>query len=409
MGKTRKVNTKVTYVSIEDCSSGLFKTQVFKTVLAISEQSNISFDLLIINFPWKIFKHLRVIRELRKKVGNENIRIIYLPLLIPVRFTLKSLAYLKFFSFYLSSLLRIFIASSSDVIHCRSYLATFCSLKSQSSPTIFDLRSLWVHENISAGNLKENSRLHEAWLDLEAFCIKNSASSLSVSRWMENYVSERTSQSSVLIPITVDTELFHFNYQDRISLRSELGWENEKILIYIGSIGLSGINIESLKAFIDDLVSIFDFKLLFISNSDKKIINRLLNETALHEDDYYIASASGKRLNKMLSAADVGIHALPPQLDSKSRLGTKIVEYLSNGLPILINENVGEACNYVYKYNVGFVKKTGVTSPELLNFLNHSNHRQVYSQNIKNAVKNFDLSELIHQYIDVYNNLSKFK
>ena len=67
MGKTRKVNTKVTYVSIEDCSSGLFKTQVFKTVLAISEQSNISFDLLIINFPWKIFKHLRVIRELREK------------------------------------------------------------------------------------------------------------------------------------------------------------------------------------------------------------------------------------------------------------------------------------------------------------------------------------------------------
>ena len=89
------------------------------------------------------------------------------------------------------------------------------------------MRSLWVHENISAGNLKENSRLHEAWLDLEAFCIKNSASAFH-SRWMENYVSERTSQSSVLIPITVDTELFHFNYQDRISLRSELGWENEK-------------------------------------------------------------------------------------------------------------------------------------------------------------------------------------
>ena len=57
--------------------------------------------------------------------------------------------------------------------------------------------------------------------------------------------SERTSQSSVLIPITVDTELFHFNYQDRISLRSELGWENEKILIYI--VLVYGINIESFE------------------------------------------------------------------------------------------------------------------------------------------------------------------
>ena len=48
--QANRIATEENHVSIEDCSSGLFKTQVFKTVLAISEQSNISFDLLIINF-----------------------------------------------------------------------------------------------------------------------------------------------------------------------------------------------------------------------------------------------------------------------------------------------------------------------------------------------------------------------
>jgi len=348
---------KITYFSIEDIDSGLFKSQVLNKLNAILEiEHDLTFQLVVFNSPWKILKHRRLLKAYRS-VLSERIKINYYPVLPPLRTVLTSVIQSKLIFSWLRLIAGLLVKINGDVIHCRSYWPTLIALKTFKKPIVFDIRSLYVAESVAAGKLKIPSFEYDYWLNIEKFCLSKSTVNSVVSEPMITYVKKNAPLVKVEYnPIIVNTDEIFFDVNQREELRKQLLWEDKTIIVYSGSLGYGGINKVSLTKLLTLLSkSVHEVRFLFLTDESPNAIIELLTSASISPDTAFITKAKPKELYKWLSAADIGIHALPAQLDSDTRLGTKVVEYWSNGLPVILNEHVGAAVKLAEKYNLGIV------------------------------------------------------
>lgn len=348
----------VAYLTIEDISSGLFKTQVLDILEEICNHDNsIQFDVLIINRPWHLFKHKFFLEKYRKDYKFRNINFIYIPLLPPLRNSLKYFLFSYFVTKWLQIIYQFFLKFRKyDILHCRSYWPTVTVLNTQ-APIIFDMRSLWVLENISSGEIRLNSKSHFYWKKNEINCIEGSSVSTCVSQSMLEYVRNISiSSKSELIPISVNADLFGFDSHNRDINRSILKWEDNIVFVYSGSLGQSGININAVVSLINKIIKVNDcFRVLIVTSEKFSHFKSIMDNFNIDVNKYKIVNPNLNEISSWLDAADIGIHALPKQLDSSTRLGTKVVEYWINGLPVIVNQNVGAAADYIKRNGIGYV------------------------------------------------------
>jgi glycosyltransferase involved in cell wall biosynthesis len=396
---------KVAYLTIEDITSGLFKTQILDIIEEILNHDNaIKFQIFIINRPWLYFKHKKVLNEYRAISNSYNISFCYIPFLPPLRNALKYYLFSYLVTRWLSFIFNIFINKNEfDLIHARSYWATFSVSKSK-IPIIFDLRSLWLLENISTGEIKANSKSYDYWKQIEIDCIKKSAASTCVSIGMVEYVKNISSiANATLIPISVNEKYFNFNKDNRIKNRKILNWNENVIFIYSGSLGQSGININSITELFKKIINLSDnYKILIITSEKSNYVNKLMSTIGIEIINYKIINPKLNEISSWLDSADIGLHALPIQLDSNTRLGTKVVEYWINGLPVIVNKNVGAAAEYIDKYKIGYVieedsKNINIKINELLNY-----DRSYISNFAKNI---FSAKHISLQYLQLYQDI----
>jgi hypothetical protein len=368
---------KVAYLTIEDVSSGLFKTQILDIIEEISIlDKNIKFEIFIINRPWKYFKHKLFLKEYRLNYSNKNIKLNYIPFLPPLRNSLKNYYYSFFVTKWLSLFFSYFIKKGKfDLIHSRSYWPTI-SVLNLKIPIIFDLRSLWILENISSGDLKINSKSYLYWQQIEIDCFRKAAYSTCVSESMVKYIKSKNSESKTsLIPISVNGKYFNYNHQKRYKNRFNLNWDKNIIFVYSGSLGQSGINIKAIKNLFKTIIEAnLNYKILIITSEPYKSVELLLNDCTRDKSRFEIIHPKLSEITDWLSCADIGIHALPFQLDSNTRLGTKVVEYWYNGLPVIVNNNVGSAVQYISNHKIGYV-------------FGENNSKEEFNQNVQNLLK----------------------
>jgi glycosyltransferase involved in cell wall biosynthesis len=396
---------KIAYLTIEDISSGLFKTQVLDIIDEISNyDKTVRFKIFILNRPWLFFKHRIFLKEYRGVYNSYNISFCYIPFLPPLRNSLKY----YFYSFMVTkwfSLIFTFCINRHkfDLIHARSYWPTF-SVLNYNIPIIFDLRSLWLLENISTGEIKLNSKSYNYWKQIEIDCINKSAASTCVSIGMVEYVKNISSiANATLIPISVNEKYFNFNKDNRIKNRKILDWSENVIFIYSGSLGQSGINIKSITELFKKIISLSDnYKILIITSEKSYYVNKIMSTIGIEILNYKIINPKLNEISSWLDCADIGLHALPLQLDSNTRLGTKVVEYWINGLPVIVNKNVGAAAEYIDNYKIGYVieedsKTINIKINELLNY-----DRSYISNFAKNI---FSAKHISFQYLQLYQDI----
>ena len=396
---------KVAYLTIEDITSGLFKTQILDIIEEILNHDNaIKFQIFIINRPWLYFKHKKVLNEYRAISNTYNISFCYIPFLPPLRNALKYYLYSYLVTRWLSFIFNIFINKNEfDLIHARSYWTTF-SVSNSKIPIIFDLRSLWLLENISTGEIKINSKSYNYWKQIEIDCLNKSAASTCVSNAMVDYVKNISAFAKVsLIPISVNEKYFNFNQNNRSQNRKILEWDENVIFIYSGSLGQSGINIKSITEVFKKIISLSDnYKILIITSEKSNYVNKIMSTIGTEILNYKIINPKLNEISSWLDCADIGLHALPIQLDSNTRLGTKVVEYWINGLPVIVNKNVGAAAEYIDKYKIGYVieedyKNINIKINELLNY-----DRSYISNFAKNI---FSAKHISFQYLQLYQDI----
>jgi glycosyltransferase involved in cell wall biosynthesis len=399
----------ITYFTIENIDSGLFRNQVLNKIEAILECTHdIKFEIIVFNSPFHIFNHLKILREY-KLVHSDRIVIRYYPILPPLRYVLSSILQSSLIISWLN-LFTKFISFNGDVIHCRSYWPAIIALKNTNKPIVFDVRSLYPAESVAAGKLKINTDVYSFWLKQERNCIDNSKAISVVSKPMIKYIENISKNSNIhLNPIIVNTKEIYFNLSGRNKIRKSLGWEDKIIIVYSGSLGYNGLNKPALGSCLAYLSKInLDFRFLFVTSDEPDTFRQLLNDYLIDEKMTFITEARNRELADWLSAADIGVHALPKQLDSDTRLGTKVVEYWASGLPVILNENVGAAVDLALTENIGVVLNPS-TDINNLDFLKEIDKLLALDRDeISNFAKSkFDSRKVASEYINIYKNCIK--
>lgn len=399
----------ITYLTIEDIGSGLFQTQVINIIEEIVKQSsNIKFEILVINRPWYIYSHLRHMKEIKSKINEKLIKIRYVPLLPPLRNAMKSYYYSVFVTNWLYIIFLLFISNKTSVLHCRSYWPAQAAIKSKIGPVLFDMRSLWPAENLSSRNLKYNSKSFQYWMDLERNCLQSACVSSGVSRAMVTYAEKiAPNKNHRLIPISVDMNKFRFNYVERSVKRKLLSWSDNIVLVYSGSFGISNINANTLCAMLTKLLkSNVKVRILFLTMETDEKVNMLMESISLNKERFHLVHPTNDNIASWLSVADIGIHALPMQHDSETRLGTKVVEYWANGLAVIVNEHVGAAAELIREHNVGAVIDDNLSLDDL-SILMVSLSQKKKDDQISFAHRYFSTSIVANKYMDAYETCRK--
>ena len=344
---------KLLYFTTEDINSGLFESQVLENLYGLLDR-NPSFDitLFVINKPSHYFKHRSRLKDLMTRL-----KIVYLPLSPPMRFYTSSVFLNKLYVGYISLIFKLCINPEEfDVVHCRHYLPSLVCQNLGIRNIHFDIRSLSLFEYMQAGKIKPNSKEYYYWLEQERDLVLHASGISVVSASMISYLKQYTNKYISYCPIIVNPNKVYYCPNYRQSLREEWGFHDGTVYVYSGSFGLYGLNKEYLAKLIKLITrSDHNAKFLFLLSNRKQELNEFIINYGLQGILSRYESPSPSELYKYLSAGDVGIHALPPQLDAFSRLGTKIVEYWCCGMPTLINNHVGEAADISNKYQFGYV------------------------------------------------------
>lgn len=359
---------KITYLALDQVGSGLFKSQILEQLQAMLKQNqSLEFNLIIINPIWKLLSARKQLKEIRNSY-SDKIHITYLPLLPPFRYSMKRVWLTKITYLWLIVVAKLFIRIKGEVIHCRGYWPTMIATRLYDIPIVFDLRSLYPAESVAAGIFKEDSKEYKHWLGIERNCIRISSVCTAVSISMLEYIyTIDPSANGKLIPISVNTNDIYYNHDEGVIIRNSLNWNDQCIAVYSGSLGYYGLNAMSFQRMVIKLAkSVENIRFLVLSSNNREEFETIFKDANVPSSNYYICSVSANHLYKWLSSSNIGIHALPVQIDSSTRLGTKVVEYWASGLPVVINENVGDAAKYVEKYDLGFVINENESNPDVI-------------------------------------------
>jgi glycosyltransferase involved in cell wall biosynthesis len=249
------------------------------------------------------------------------------------------------------------------IIHARGYLAAMMGLiikKIFGTKLIFDPRDLFLEYKIFEGFLSKSSLKFKISSQLEK-TLFNSADAIIVTseKFRErleslSYLPIEKIQKVRVVPNCVDTNAFIFSPEDRQQIRKSLGLCGKIVLIYAGNIG----RVRCLKE-MSEFVHVMETRVnnlhtLFLTYNNLEEARSRLRECGWSDGALTLSGISPSKMPGVLSAADVGFGFFDLTYAAIAS-PIKFAEYLACGLPVIINQGVGDTDRIIEKYHAGAI------------------------------------------------------
>jgi glycosyltransferase involved in cell wall biosynthesis len=253
-----------------------------------------------------------------------------------------------------------------DIIHCRSTVpAAMGYVISRFLPGkfIFDERGLMAEEYVDGGMWKRDSLVYRVTLYFEKKFLERSDAVIVLSNkirdffistdYLKNIKDKKT--HITVIPTCVDLNKFVYSGKKRAYIREKFAIEDKFVFLYIGTLGTWYLIDEMLDFFKRAKDIIPNAHFLFLLNTDKDAVTRLIAEKRISPEDITITNAEPSEVPRYISAADAGMFFIKPCFSKQSSCPTKFAEYLACGLPVVINRGVGDTAEMVEENKIGIV------------------------------------------------------
>lgn len=297
------------------------------------------------------------------------------------------------------------------LIHARGYMATWLAVTAKRYAPgirlIFDPRSLFPEENVTAGNWTENSLSFLLWKRLEKLMVERADVVIGVSSGFRRIFRETPEIITrlIVIPCAVDNTRFDQVLSMHTEIRNQLGLPSDCLLVvYSGSLGRWNPPRTIARYFACIWRADPQSRLVVLTKGRTDHLVQALQWQRVPFEAFRIVNANIDQVPLYLKASDIGLQVMEATLDSDTRLGVKFVEYMAAGLPVIVNTHAGAARDYVREYGVGLV----VDKPEqemvaAIEYI--QKNKGIMSERCRDLARSFGVDSVASQYARLYLNL----
>ena len=246
------------------------------------------------------------------------------------------------------------------LIHARSNIPAATALAVSwmtGVPFLFDLRSLFPEELITARRMRRGSFLHRAIIWAERVCLAKSAAVISQTHAAVNhlksvYPTELKDQRLVMIPTCADLDRFTPPL-DRPSGPTVHGC--------IGTILSGWFRTDWLAAWLSAVAQDdTDARFEIVTRDDADRVRVALDPMNKFGDRLTIGPRPSEEMPTAVRGHDLTVMFYAGgEVSELGRSPTRMAEVLGCGLPVVANEGVGDVADIIRRYNVGVVVKDG--------------------------------------------------
>ena len=358
----KRVAMKIAYVVwLENLGSPILTGQVVEVLEEMGRKSP-GFRIILLAFQplYRIIFRRNQVAAVRSRLRASGIEVKIVPCLaIPQIDLLRARWYTMPLIIIqsLPALLVFTLLQRIDILHCRSYAPAWAaSILKDLLPArmVFDPRSDFPEENVTAGKWSAGSLTDRAWRRLERRLLQKADATIAITdSYVEHFRRVSHEARFHLVPNNVDTARFGRDIAFRETFRQTHGLgKHTLVFCYNGSMGTHW---NSPVPYADFILRLRDLDIphwfLFVT-PDTGAVERAMKERQLSPEEYGIVSCGFDEVPKYLSVADIGTMFVT---QARIALGIKSVECLAAGLPMIVNEKVAGAAEVVTKYGVGLV------------------------------------------------------
>jgi glycosyltransferase involved in cell wall biosynthesis len=248
-----------------------------------------------------------------------------------------------------------------EMVHARGHIPATIALalkKRFGIKMIFDVRGLMAEEYVDAEHWREGSLPYRITKAAERRILAATDAVVTLTERIWPIIREweglrgRTPHHEV-IPCCVDLARFRFSDEDRARRRSELGLEDQFTIVYSGS--LDGWYLTEKMADFFASVARRNPKahLLWLTTGSHDRVRELMSSRGIETRQYSVLSVAAADVPSYLAAADAGLSFIKRCVSKVASSPTKNGEYLACGLPVIINEGIGDSDALVDEWQAG--------------------------------------------------------
>ncbi len=356
----------------ENLNSPIIRGQ---TIEILKELSNVlKKDKIYLIFFQAIYPFNRKLNlnSLKKELKAKGIHLIVIPVIYSEWwFSAKSYQLPFIFIQTFPVLFYLVVAKNIKLLHCRSYPITLAAIaikKLKNIKIIFDPRSDFPEENVTAGKWGINSLSFKIWKLLEKMYLRNSDKTIAIAKTYIGHFEKICKDAKFsLVPNNVDTEKFKRNKEFRQHFRSRHNMGEKDILFcYCGTLGDHWHNPETYASYIIKFRALnLCHRFLFIT-PNIEILKNVFNQHRIKPEEYIVVHSKFEDVPKYLSAGDFGMVVMG---QPKITMAIKTAEYLAMGLPVITNSNLAGAKEIVEENSVGVVHDIDSNLAKLQQFI----------------------------------------
>jgi glycosyltransferase involved in cell wall biosynthesis len=256
-----------------------------------------------------------------------------------------------------------------DILHGRVHVPTLMGalarkLSRHKPKLLFDIRGFFPEEYTDAGVWPEGGWLYRSAKRVERWLLKESDGFVVLTEKARAILFPESAKSGIdvlgrpveVIPCCVDLNRFaKADDETRIRMRAQLGVEERRVIVYVGSFGGWYMTEEMLDFFESARALDANSFAMILTQRDQDKIAANLEARGFTEKDFYLGSTTPAELSQFLAAADVSLSFIKACYSKQSSSPTKIAEYLACGLPIVTNAGVGDVDTLIEHNEVGTI------------------------------------------------------
>ena len=248
------------------------------------------------------------------------------------------------------------------VVHARGYVAALIALAVRrfvAARFLFDMRGFWPDEKVDAGHWRPGSPLYRVAKRWERRFFESADATVSLTVAGVEAVRKlgyaiRADAALEIIPTCTDLRRFSPGPRDA-TLAARLGLGGGSVIGCVGTISNWYLRLPMLDYLARLTVILRKLTVLIVTQEDHAALRRGAIAAGVPGDRLRITRATFAEMPDHLRLMDVGMFFIKPVFSKKGSVATKLGEFLATGVPVIINDGVGDSGQIVREGRAGVV------------------------------------------------------